>query len=79
MNLYPNPVLNTLEIEVSEIDLARTTIRIHNSVGLVHEVILNNRTETSCQLSTVHLPNGIYYLIVEVGSTFLTRRFVVHK
>lgn len=78
LKLYPNPVQNELNIELSMDAEEVTSFHIINTVG--QEVMTVSRTfnnNTSIDISS--LPDGIYLIQIENASSSLTHRFVKTK
>lgn len=70
--IYPNPG-NSL-ITIGSKGIVKTNLRIINSVGEIAQIPFIDTEETSLDIS--NLPNGIYFISVNVGGKNLTKRFV---
>lgn len=70
--VYPNPG-NSL-ITIRSKGMAKTNLRIINSVGEIVQMPFVDAEETSLDIS--NLPNGIYFISLNVGGKNLTKRFM---
>ena len=71
INMYPNPVKNTLNIE------ARSSIKnvsVYNVLG--QKVIEKSPNSTSISLQTSNLQNGVYVVKANVDGKISTSKFV---
>ncbi|MCR9183330.1 MAG: T9SS type A sorting domain-containing protein [Flavobacteriaceae bacterium] len=71
VSVYPNPVIEWVYIEASEII---TNISIYNNLGQL--VVENTEEETKLSMDLSFLTSGVYYAKIEVGSTNQTVKIV---
>lgn len=63
VKVYPNPVKDILTVDLGELGVNNTKLRLTNIIGkIVHEETVKNKIE---KLSLKNLPSGIYTLTIE--------------
>lgn len=79
VKLYPNPVQDELNVELSGFLGDRVMMRIHNSLGqVVMQRSLGQAEEQVQRFNTSQLQSGMYYLTVQVeGKETFTEKFMV--
>jgi hypothetical protein len=80
IDAYPNPAQNQLNIDLTGIDHVNGTIRILDVLGRI--VITENCNETSKQINTAALENGVYtvqFINNADGSNKLQTRIIIAK
>jgi hypothetical protein len=77
-SVYPNPVRESLYVEINADQLTQTQIRIYNTLGqlLIDEPLCLQRGYNLHNLSVESLEAGTYLLQVEMGAEKMLRRFV---
>lgn len=73
LNYYPNPASDKIIFTVSN----KGTLTITNQIGQLINSVSINDNET--QISTAHLPSGIYFLIFQMDRKTVTRKLVVKQ
>ncbi len=76
--LYPNPVVNELNIQAQSNSSGDMMIRVFNYTGQVvlHRVLSVGEGVTTLKLSVENLPHGNYILLLEMSGERTTSRFV---
>lgn len=82
MLIFPNPAneIATLIIEMPEQNNAR--IRIFNALGRQIREIIEKRThakEVQIEIETQNLPNGVYFVQIEINEKIITHKLVVKR
>jgi len=80
LKIYPNPsneIINVkLEISSAQSSITNYQLSIINTLGQVIQTT-NNLNQTT-QLSTINIPNGIYYLLLQSGNqTLQTQKIII--
>jgi hypothetical protein len=75
--IYPNPVQNNLNIQLS-IDLKNATLTIYNSLGQIEKYI-SNLNGRNINIETLHLSNGVYFVVLQNGDRQLNNKFIIQK
>jgi len=82
MKVFPNPSLNTNNIEYTVKEAGKVTISLLDSRGNVREVILDEEKEPGTYTKEIvisDLKEGVYYYKIQSNSQTVTERFVVNK
>ncbi|MBC7450728.1 MAG: T9SS type A sorting domain-containing protein, partial [Cytophagales bacterium] len=73
-NMYPNPALNELTIELTEVTGASADLEI---VSISGQRLIQKRVEEGINTISVNtLTPGIYYVLISSNGTVLTEKFV---
>ncbi len=74
LKIYPNPVQNTLQIQLPD-DVKANNVTIYNSVG---QLVLSQRVneETILDLSVGHLSSGFYNLLIQTEQGRISSKFI---
>jgi thiol-disulfide isomerase/thioredoxin len=82
LRLYPNPASELIRLDISVPETAAATIRVMNGLG---QVLLQLTPETlpagahQRSLNIAHLPEGLYWLQLQLGNQTVVRKFVVGR
>ena len=74
VKIYPTSIVNTINIELEESELAQLTIV--NSTGQVFKVAQLNATQNAVDIS--ELPGGIYYAKIETDDQLIVEKIFKH-
>ena len=79
--IYPNPVINELNINWTDEKTEDATIKITDVTGReVSSSILNiNATSGNAQLDTHNLNNGIYFITIKSSSVLYTNKLLIKR
>ncbi len=77
INIYPNPVLNELNIEYP-FDIINTEIKMYNQLGQIEKDITDIKTR-NIKIETSNLSNGLYFIIIQNGCTQIIRKIIIDK
>ena len=80
-SLYPNPVANTLTVDLNQLKADNVSLDIVNNLG---QTVLSSQLELSARktikdLDIQNLSNGVYFLIVKSESNKIEKMFSVLK
>ena len=73
ISVYPNPVVNELNINVSE-QVENVTVSIYNVAGQL--VINENFTNNNISVNTANLTQGVYIAKININGKISTVKFV---
>lgn len=80
-NLFPNPVSEVLNIELSSISKNKITINIHSVLGqniYTEDVNVNNNTvNKSLNLTNLNLDSGVYFVTFSYDNKSVTKKIMV--
>ena len=81
LRLYPNPTTGTFTLQLNSVQQKQLNIRVTNVVGeLVYTETLDSKAGVNNKvLHLEQLPNGVYMVIVENGTTVSTQRLTIRK
>ena len=81
-NVFPNPAMNTVNIALNISTGAEVTLSLNNLLGqrLYEQTIATTNINETHSFDVSHLPNGIYFISVELdGKHTRTEKIVVRK
>ena len=73
-SVYPNPASDIIYIELAEVTNDLMQINLLDSQG--KSIWLSSNPESKFELSISHLPQGVYYLIIQQSDKFLYKRII---
>jgi hypothetical protein len=76
-NVYPNPVLNDLEIDVEGIHESLFTIFITNTLGQTIKTLNNSYGQKHFKLNLSNQPKGIYNVTLNCSQGLFSKRIVL--
>jgi hypothetical protein len=79
IKVYPNPVLNELKIENGSTSSPTGKLKVDNIA--VHDVLGNliksiSKPQANISLNVSDLSSGIYFLKIDCGNAFITKKFI---
>jgi len=73
-SVYPNPAKDRLTINLGDIPLKNTTLKLVNVIG---ETVLEKQVNANSETLTIsHLPAGVYSLIITTPTERFTEKIV---
>jgi len=75
IELYPNPAVEYINVEIKESDLKSTFIILHNIIGNIIEIKPEKVSENKYRLDIKDLPAGYYLLSVKDPATKFYRTY----
>ena len=72
LNIYPNPVINKINIETA-LNLQNATLKIINSLG---EIVMKKQLISDTEFDVSNLKNGIYFLSIVSNNYTVFRKFI---
>ena len=79
VDVYPNPVIDNLTVQISLSQAHETSIIIYNSQGgIMSTYELGSIYSETADLNVENYPKGIYYIKIISGPEVITRRFIKH-
>jgi hypothetical protein len=72
LNIYPNPVINKINIETA-LNLQNATLKIVNSLG---EIVVNKQLNNDTEFDVSNLKNGVYFLSIVSNNHTVFRKFI---
>ncbi|WP_044117726.1 T9SS type A sorting domain-containing protein [Alkaliflexus imshenetskii] len=75
VNFYPNPVVDFLNIHISEGPLVESHVEIFSSAGVVVYKNVHGKTGDRLQINLSSLSPGLYFARVHAGTTIETIKF----
>jgi hypothetical protein len=80
-NVYPNPVKDLLKIDFYLVSNINLNIKLVDSKGKPVQYLINNGTLSkgwqTLEFSTNHLPQGVYYVNIDMDEQFVTRKIII--
>ena len=81
VNIYPNPVQNTLHILLKSSVKSYTEISLLDMMGqtLIHNMIGDFSNDKQLSIDMNDLPNGLYFVKVQTDDQFMIRKVIKAK
>ena len=80
INVYPNPIENELVISSTEVNLAKVSIKIYNSLGIEVANIISQRDKNRISLNTSSFQQGIYsYSLIDQDNALYISGIIMKK
>lgn len=74
IKVYPNPAKEILTVDLGNLPIANTTLRLYNLVG---ELVLEKQVSSKLEkLELYNIPSGIYTLVITSSSNQITKKIV---
>ena len=79
VNIYPNPAVNKIMVDLKGLDLHYPEIKLINALGQI--MVSKNivYTEDHIELNTDNLENGIYFIFVQTNNQRLSQKIIIQK
>ena len=79
VNVYPNPALNKITIDLKGLDTHNSEIKLINALGQI--MVSKNivYAEDQIELNTDNLENGIYFIFVQTNNQRLSQKIIIQK
>ena len=78
--IYPNPSTESINLKIDNPKVHPITIHIRDVQGKILDTqVLGNYLSIQKNISTSHLENGIYYIVLEDGKTRVTQNLLIQR
>jgi type IX secretion system substrate protein len=75
IEIYPNPSVDFLNVQIENSDLNKTTLVVHNIIGSKFELEIENVGEDKYRVDVRNLPPGYYLLSVKDATSNFSKTF----
>ena len=75
IEIYPNPSVDFLNVQIENSELKNTTLIIHSIIGSKYKIIAENVGKDKYRLDVRDLPAGYYLLSIKDASTNFSKTF----
>lgn len=75
VNLYPNPAVDFLNVEITNADLADVSIKVYNIIGNVVEAEIEILRDDRYFIKLKDLPPGYYLLAIKDGKNLINETY----